>query len=747
VPFAVGDLIDGHYRVEQRFAGGMGFVYIVLDEVVSKRFAIKQLSELHAENKILRERFRREASTWLLLDYHPHIVQAHSYLPRIEAPMLILEYVDGPSVDRLLRAEKRLCTAQVIAYARQFCLAMQHAHDRVIPERGVGVLHRDIKPGNLLLTRTNQIKVTDFGLAKIQGDTNLTTEGQFLGTVAYSPPEQLRGAGDVTKASDVYSFGAVMYQMLTGRQPFRGSNPGELYYAVHETAPRSIRELNPEVDTELADIVLRCLCKAAGDRFADFLDLERAINDVKPTVEARAPCNACGFISTRLLTKCSVCGNALDEKSRVPSPKHRRKHIPAWKCACGADVPANHSTCPQCELPVRRKEVAGLSVAASACASPDSDAPLPVCGLSDSTPACQGEQKSAWNLDAEKDYLVEIQSNGNILPWPLERSGYTLGRAENMKIRIDDPHIARYQMFLVRLPCGWLAINPQLSPALEVNGWTVRQRVLRPGDLLRIGNTWLAFAGPGTSEPLTPIPGRWSERAGSKELTVRGGGSHTTVLVGPNLSECTLELAGNRRYTSRGQPLRIGSSPICEVRIDNPSVAPVHALVAWQLDGAHLIKVANLTVRQVGGDELTDRLLKDGDLLQIGDIPIRARVEGDVSLPGRRWAQSLNSPNRFALTILTGPQRGQMAILPFGESVTLGRHTDCDAFIASDSFISRRHIQITAGESEIDFKDLGSRGGFFLNQAHCTATAVARLGDVVVIGKTSLLVHHQVEAD
>src|SRR5262245_24551754 len=106
----------------------MGFVYVVLDEIVGKRFAIKQLSELHAESEILRERFRREASTWLLLDYHPHIVQAHSYLPRQDAPMLILEYVDGPSLDRMLRAEKRLCASQMVAYAKQFCRAMQHAH-------------------------------------------------------------------------------------------------------------------------------------------------------------------------------------------------------------------------------------------------------------------------------------------------------------------------------------------------------------------------------------------------------------------------------------------------------------------------------------------------------------------------------------------------------------------------------------------------------------------------------------------
>src|SRR5262245_50295527 len=166
VPFTVGDLIDGHYRVEKRYSGGMGFVYIVHDEVVGKRFAIKQLPDVQAENKVLAERFRREASAWLLLDYHPHIVQAHSFHPRPEGPILILEFVDGPGLDRLLKAEKRLSPVQVVRYARQVCHAMNYAHSKPIPERGVGVLHRDIKPGNILITKTNQVKLTDFGLAK-----------------------------------------------------------------------------------------------------------------------------------------------------------------------------------------------------------------------------------------------------------------------------------------------------------------------------------------------------------------------------------------------------------------------------------------------------------------------------------------------------------------------------------------------------------------------------------------------------
>jgi pSer/pThr/pTyr-binding forkhead associated (FHA) protein len=580
----------------------------------------------------------------------------------------------------------------------------------------VGVLHRDIKPGNLLLTRTNQVKVTDFGLAKTQGDVNLTSEGQFVGTVAYSSPEQLRGTGEVSKASDVYSFGAVMYQMLTGQQPFRGSNPAELYYAVHETEPRPIRDANPDVDVAMTEVVSRCLRKQPNDRYADFVELERAITAIELARNAHArACRTCGMLSGRSLTKCSVCGTTL-RRTTQRAVKSATKAAPAlWRCDCGSDVSGEQSTCAKCGR------------------------------------ARPGESKtclSPWNLDTDKEYLVELKSNGIFSPWLLDRSGYTLGRAQNMKIRIDDSSIAQFQLFLVRLPCGWLAMNPQLNPQVAFNGWPQRQHVLRPGDLLHLGATWLAFAGPGgMAEPLTLIPGRWPERAIPLGKTIRTGGSLTLFEAPSSPTACTLECTGGQKYCTRGQPLRIGSSPLCEVRLNDATVAPFQALLTWRTDGPHLISVSGAAVRKIAGDTITDSLLHDGDLLQIGSFPIRTRVEGDLSEPGRRWAEATSSPGRFAMTVLTGPQRGQTAVIPAGQSLSVGRHSDCDIVIASDSFVSRRHAEITASASEIDVKDLGSRGGFFLNQAHFTNTAVARLGDVVVLGKTSLLVHHEVDAE
>jgi len=740
VPFTVGDLIDGHYRVEQRFAGGMGFVYVVMDEVVRKRYAIKQLSELHAENETLRERFRREASTWLLLEYHPNIVQAHSYLHRPEGAMLILEYVDGSSLEGLLRAEKRLHAAQVIAYSRQFCAGMHHAHTRVIPDRGTGVLHRDIKPGNILITRTNQAKITDFGLAKIQGDHTLTSVGQFVGTVAYSSPEQLRASGDVNRASDVYSFGTVMYQMLSGYPPFRGSNPAELYHLIQETEPKPLIELVPDLNPGLARLVMRCLAKDPARRVADFHDLDSAIAALAGQMQPAHTrgCKTCGFVSIRQTVKCSVCGGVIDAPKTA---KRAAKHEKTWKCVCGAVVTSRGASCPKCGRTRTDQNETGSEPGATLPAPTQSDGALPV--LSDVPSG--GESRSKWTLDADKEYIVELRPGGQVTAWPLERTRYTLGRETNMRIRLSDPSVARYQLNLVRLPSGWLAINASTSSVVQVNGWPTNQRLLRPGDLLRVGKTWLTFSGPAPSHESPPaLPGRWAEIAGARMPTVKSDPASPTPTNSQTPTACVLEVAGGARVVSRGQPVRIGTSPPCELRLNDSAAAPVQALLAWQNDGPHLINLTGGLVRLLAGQNIADRVLQDGDLLQIGITPVRVRIEGDPRAPARSLSGEPHS-SRFALTVISGDHRGHTALLPTGQSVTLGRQSDCEVVIPADSFVSRKHLQLVAGPAHIDITDVAGRSGFFVNQAHYPSTGVAHLGDVLLVGKTSLLVHHEVE--
>jgi len=746
VPFQIGDLIDGHYRVEQRFAGGMGYVYIVLDEIVRKRFAIKQLAELHTENEILLERFRREASTWLQLDHHPHIVQAHSYMPRPEAPMLILEYVDGPSLEMLLRGEKRLAPLQVLRYGRQFCQAMQHAHARVIPDRGVGVMHRDIKPANIMLTRGNQLKVTDFGLAKIQGDASLTSHGQFVGTVAYSSPEQLVAADSVTPASDVYSFGAVMYQSLCGQPPFKATNAAELYHAIQETNAKPVGDFIAELSAAFAEVVMRCLKKKPAERIASFDELDAALTGLTD-VDLQADdgtCAQCGFISRRKTSKCGVCGRATVDPREQTLPPSTKK----WKCECGSVVSESQDVCPKCGRE-RAPQPAADSDAARVFAGSESSKALMSLPLKpDSSPRVVGTVRATWDLEPEDEYLVELKTDGFLLPWKLDRSGYTVGRDANMKIRLEDPSVARYHLFMVRLPCGWLAMNPLPNQRVEVNGWEAKQHMLRPADLMRVGETWLAFAGPlPEQDALAPIPGRWSDRVGPKAATQRGGGSAPTVQSLAS-SSCVLEIAGGGKFVSRGKPLRIGTSPLCEVRLNDSGAAPVAALLTWQSDGPHLLNLTGGLVRLVGGEIFNDRLLQQGDLLQVGSTPLRARIDGDPQLPARMMsAATTAAPPRLAITVLTGDQKGQSAILPTGEPATLGRLPDCDLVIGTDSYVSRRHLEFDVAASEINVKDLARRSGFFVNQTHFADAAVARLGDVIVVGKTSLLVHYELDVE
>jgi serine/threonine protein kinase/pSer/pThr/pTyr-binding forkhead associated (FHA) protein len=780
MPFTVGDLIDGHYRVEKRYAGGMGFVYIVLDEVVGKRFAIKQLPDFQAENRVLAERFRREASAWLLLDYHPNIVQAHSFHPRPDGPILILEFVDGPGLDRLLKLEKRLAPVQVVRYARQFCQGMNYAHSKPMPDRGVGVLHRDIKPGNILITRANQVKVTDFGLAKFEENpTKLTGDGQFVGTIAYSSPEQLRSAGKVTKASDVYSLGAVMYQSLAGQPPFRAAAAPELYRLITQTVPLPLSELCPDLDAGLAGIVLRCLEKNASARFADFSELDKALAGLEFLLRDRRDwaCATCGYTSRNQPVQCPVCEVVVPGGAAAPDTAGT-----GWSCGCGMRVNYAERSCPRCG----RSRGTTLAPADEDAALPVSGdlVPLPSAeeGSASSTPlkpsdtawpgavpSATGDSKAApspsdsnlavavtapapaqakrvWDPASKTPSLLELGPRAKLLSWTLERSHYTVGRDTQMRIRLKDSAVAGYQLFLVRLGNRWLALNRQPGTVVEFNGWKADQRLLKPGDLIHVGATWLAFAGPaGTQVSATPIPGRWPDRVGPAMQTIRSGGSASTSIQSPRTTIAVLELPDGREFTSRGEALRIGSSPLCDVRIADPSVLPVHALIAWQLDGLHLINVSGTTLTLGDGRHVTDHTLAVGDAFRIGESLVHFRMDGDPTAPGRlRAADELTNPPRMALTIAAGPQKGQSGTLPTGEPATLGRHSECDYCIASDPYMSRRHLELTARAGTVEVKDLGSRHGFAIGQTNHTDTAQARIGDVIRVGQSYLLVHQEI---
>ncbi len=312
--FNLRDKIDEQYTVVEKYRGGMSVVYIVLDEFSHKRFAVKTLKEETLDDRTAIDRFAQEARTWMNLGRHEHIVEAIIYREIAGQPFLFLDYVEGVNLGTLIEAEDTIFPPQVIDYALQVCEGMEYVHSAQVGPGDSGVIHRDLKPANILINRRNEVKITDFGLAKVHGvSSKLTDVGMGLGTYVYMPPEQFLDAASADKTSDIYSFGVAMYRALTGSHPVKGESVGKLIHAILESEPTPLRELAPDIPPELEDVVLRCLRKQRADRIATFEKLSQELTSVRDLVEKQYEdaeillCEQCGYRTTYNYGTCPVC--------------------------------------------------------------------------------------------------------------------------------------------------------------------------------------------------------------------------------------------------------------------------------------------------------------------------------------------------------------------------------------------------------------------------------------------------------
>jgi serine/threonine-protein kinase len=288
-------VIAGRYRIEGRLGvGGMSTVHLAFDNRLERSVAIKLLAEHLADDPTFVSRFRREALAAARL-VHPNIVQVFDFGfdSGHHQHFIVMEHVSGNSCAELLRDHGHLDVPQSIDIVTQACRGLDYAHRN-------GVVHRDVKPGNLLVSDTEVVKLADFGIARATDQSSITQVGSVLGTAAYLSPEQARG-DEAGPQADLYSLGVVTYQLISGRLPYEAASLAELALKQQRESPIPLDELNPDVPPTLAQAVALALAIDQRDRPQDAMELAEVLRDGARGTGPAAPTRGFATSATRVV--------------------------------------------------------------------------------------------------------------------------------------------------------------------------------------------------------------------------------------------------------------------------------------------------------------------------------------------------------------------------------------------------------------------------------------------------------------
>jgi serine/threonine-protein kinase len=271
----------GRYRIEALLGtGAMGEVYRAHDPAIDRLVAIKVVRpELVAGSggEQLLERFRREARA-AGRRFHPNIVAIWDFGDDNGTPFLVMELVEGQSLDQLIKSSGPLASGRSVAIITQVLSALGFAH-------GNGIVHRDIKPSNIMILQDDQVKVADFGIARLEAS-EFTIVGDLLGTPAYMAPEQLSG-GPIDHRTDLFATGVILFEMLTGVKPFRGKSITEIMSFMEKRGPEDIRALNPAIPEAMKHVIGKSVAFEPAQRYADAAAFSKAVADAMPSLRGQ----------------------------------------------------------------------------------------------------------------------------------------------------------------------------------------------------------------------------------------------------------------------------------------------------------------------------------------------------------------------------------------------------------------------------------------------------------------------------
>lgn len=269
----VGKRLDGRYEIQEIIGvGGMAVVYKAYDNIDDRIVAIKILKEEFLANEEFRRRFKNESKAIAVLS-HPNIVKVYDVSFGDKLQYIVMEYIDGITLKEYIEQQKVINWKEALHFTTQILRALQHAHDK-------GIVHRDVKPQNIMLLQNGNIKVADFGIARFSRNETRTMTESAIGSVHYISPEQARGEITDEKA-DIYSVGVVLYEMLTGQLPFQSDNAVSVAIMQLQSDAKRPREINPEIPVGLEQITLKAMQKNPRDRYQSAAEMLLDLDEVK----------------------------------------------------------------------------------------------------------------------------------------------------------------------------------------------------------------------------------------------------------------------------------------------------------------------------------------------------------------------------------------------------------------------------------------------------------------------------------